>query len=421
MNLKNIWHLFKHGVDLRKYNYLYFLLTAGVLILYKVLSNFYRFPNFLSLMIPMLAMIGGFSLLISSALIPNVSKTAVKGQGGHYTWGYILSTVRFPKDLLFTYFLEIVFDSLLLAITLAIALPNLEWWIFCTVLNIGAVVIIRLSKLVGGLRGAKVRSSLNHQETKNIKYKTIFYGLVGFGILLVSSDELSSLIPPSLIEYLATPFAIGFILYTPFLIYNILTTDYNYQENSLYMKKILGAGGGIVLVSLVFFYNQEMKSGYIIFSEISEGNIERVEKSLQRYKDVLKLRGENTNLSPLLFAAKKNQAEIVKLILNNGGDINETDHIGNNLLTYTARNCNYNLSEYLVKKGINYNNMPSDNMNPLFTAASVNCLPLIKYFRKLKMEEGAVNKDKQNYIIFGSSQNEEFKLLYKFLFRNGLF
>lgn len=421
MNSKVVWHLFKHGVALKKESYLYLLLTIAVLILFQVLSTFYHFPAIVKLMIPLVGVIFVFSLVLNSALIPGSSKVAAKGVGGHYTWGYVLSTIRFPKDLLFAFFLELILDSIFLMVISIIALPKLEWWIMCGSMSIGALIFIRPTKLLNGLRGTKGRSTWNNEKTDKINSKMIIFGLVAFGFILMESDQFISLIPPSLMSYLSTPLIIGFAFYFPFLIYHTLVTDYNYQESSLYIKKVLALGSVVVLVSLVYFYNNEMKSGYIIFDEIREGNVEQVEKQLRKHKSVFNLRDEDTNLSPLLFAAKYNQSNIVKLILNNGGNINETDYVGNNLLTYTAIHCNYDLSDYLVRKGINYKHMPSDNMNPLFDAAANNCLPLITFFRKLKMEEGAINKQGQNYIQFGSVQNAEFKSVYKFLFRNGLF
>ena len=74
-----------------------------------------------------------------------------------------------------------------------------------------------------------------------------------------------------------------------------------------------------------------------------------VEKLLTK-EDVL-INGRSEGKSPLLLSAKKNQTEVVSILLENGADVHIDDEYGNTPLLYAAEYLNLELAIILKRFG----------------------------------------------------------------------
>lgn len=413
MNKNIILHLLKHGWNLKRANYLTVFSMIIAMAGLKIFLKYYNVLPEIVLVIQAFVVIGSGALLFLSFLIPSQTKGVNKGS--NYSWSYVLSTIRFTKSYLYALVLEIVFDAFLFA---AVICSVIDYEFDSLLVSFGGAFValhfIRYCFVMNGIQTTKGRVQ---QIEPKIRTRYILYALVGTVGFIIFTE---TLLPMELVGFIMIPCFLVILIMHPFRTYYNFVTDYNKKERKKLTIKISLPFLVAALVGCAYFYFDQVQNGYLIFTAINNQNVNKVEELILKDKNLLKVQGRTSGLTPLFWAAKENREEIVRVILKNGGNINEVDKIGNNLLTYTAQNCNYRLSEFLVEKGINYNQMPSDKMNPLFTAARENCLPLLMYFRKLKMNEVQVNNKGENYIQFGASRNIDFDSSYKFLLKNNL-
>lgn len=416
MNKNVVLHLLKHGWSLKRTNYSIVFIMIMLMIGLKIFLKYYNVSPEMVLVVQAVVVVGSIMLLFLSFLIPSQTKGISKNQGSNYSWSYILSTVRFTRAYLFTLILEVFFDAFLFAAIIS-SVGNYEpyTWLISFTVTIIVLYFVRYCTLLGGVEAAKGRSKQPKIKMKYLQY--CFFVLVGALGVVISTK---TLLPIEILSFILFPCFFLMGIYHPFLTYHHFVTDYNKNERKKLSIKMWSSFFIAALLGCTYFYIDQVQHGYLIFTAINNSNVKKVEALILKDKNILKIKGKTSGLTPLFWAAKQNQEEIVNVILKNGGNINEVDKSGNSLLAYTSQNCNYRLSEFLVKKGINYNQMPSDKMNPLFTAARENCLPLLMYFRKLKMDEGQLNNKGESYIQFGTSRNVDFKSSYNFLLRNNL-
>ncbi|OUM68856.1 hypothetical protein PIROE2DRAFT_27061, partial [Piromyces sp. E2] len=81
---------------------------------------------------------------------------------------------------------------------------------------------------------------------------------------------------------------------------------------------------------------------------------------------------EDNNLQPLIFAIKKNNPEFVKLLIENGADINEFSYNGNTPLLQAINNDNTEIIHLLIDNGVNLNQCNNEGKLPLEIAKEKN-------------------------------------------------
>lgn len=408
MKKKIIFHILKHELLLKKNSYIVYFSALILLLVFQILVNYYNVNAVWKIVAIITSIVFPFYILNQTFLIPSGAKGVVKFQNGGYSWGYVLTTFRSRENYLFAVIVELLIDISLCLLMISLCFINTkhELIIVCFLMTPLLNYTFRFTKFAS-VRNANGRSA-SDVKTLNKSIVYILAGLAGGALFLID-------IPSELILYVLGPMFICFYIYLPFLVKRSITYDLNKKERCKLNKQYSFISASLIALGLTCFYFDQIKSGHQIFTEINQNNNSKVHSLILKNKKLLKLKGRTYGLTPLLFAAKKNNTEIVKWILQNGGNVNDVDNTGNNLLTYTAGNCNLELTEYVIDRGVDIKHLPKDKMNALFTAASSNCEVLIRYFKKIGMDEGQVNQKGQNYIEYGKTRNSNFEVLYNFI------
>ena len=93
----------------------------------------------------------------------------------------------------------------------------------------------------------------------------------------------------------------------------------------------------------------------------------------------------------LAYACKYNHMDIVKFLLENGADINETVNTGSTPLAVALLAGNFEIADFLIQKKADINKSDIMGMSPLMWAAKEGNLKVVQYL----VEHGA-NVNKQN-------------------------
>lgn len=103
----------------------------------------------------------------------------------------------------------------------------------------------------------------------------------------------------------------------------------------------------------------------------------------------------NMDISPLHYACKLGNIEIVQLLLGNGADINLINNSGNRPIYYACDLGNIELIKYLIEHGANFNDL--NIIDNLINAIDNNDIELLKYY----IEHGAAidEEDSNGYSI----------------------
>ena len=94
----------------------------------------------------------------------------------------------------------------------------------------------------------------------------------------------------------------------------------------------------------------------------------------------------------LVEAAKGGHLEIVKYLLEKGGNINDKDDKCRTALIYASMSVDLETVKYLIEKGADVNAKDNNGSTALMDASSGGCLEIIKYL----IENGADINDKDN-------------------------
>ena len=103
-----------------------------------------------------------------------------------------------------------------------------------------------------------------------------------------------------------------------------------------------------------------------LMSAIYHGHADIVQEIINLDKDIIH-RLHNSEILPLNFAIKHNKFELVKLLIENGADINLSDNIDSPLTIAIAKQ-DVNLISYLIKKGVDINRVDDQGNTPLVYA-----------------------------------------------------
>lgn len=413
-NLTVCIHLLKNGFLVKREKYGYCILIAALIVLLKIFSSHYKSKEGLIIVVMFSLTILALVLLWSSAFAPAFGKNSKEKNS--FGASYLLSTVRFPAMIIVTNLIESLFDSVLIVAIFLLAFfsyfekNDYHNFIELVVVFVTVAVFVRYMQL-GSFGNVKGRIKDNDKKSKRY-----FFIFVLAGLFALSTKILNI----ALIQYLALPFLCSFLIGLIILVYVQIATDFNKKEYWRFNYLIFSLFTLPLIYPAISFYQDELKSGKIVFEYIQNNEPEEVLKILHENKQALNVRGPNTKLSPLLYSAKIDKLEMIKLLLANGANINEVDHYGQNLLFYTADKCNLEATEFLVKSGINYKQLSIIKQSPIFKAAKSNCLPLVYYFKKLGLSEEQKDTSNKNYIQYASSSDIESNRAFNFLIRNQL-
>lgn len=133
------------------------------------------------------------------------------------------------------------------------------------------------------------------------------------------------------------------------------------------LDKILQEGGIDTIYERI---DSGFKGNLFFYMLNSEQNAKCLQSVLSYHPDLETVQHEyySKNETPLLYAAKNNAGEAVKLLVEQGADVNVKDTEGNNALYYAIRFNNMEAAEALIVGGIDYSSMQFDKTD-LFTSA----------------------------------------------------
>lgn len=123
----------------------------------------------------------------------------------------------------------------------------------------------------------------------------------------------------------------------------------------------------------------------------------------------------NMDISPLHYACKLGNIEIIQLLLGNGADINLINNSGKSPIYYACKHGNIELIKYLIEHGANFNDISI--INHLINAIDNNDIELLKYY----IEHGAnINEEDSNgySLLMYSCMNNKYDMV-KYLIDNG--
>jgi len=102
--------------------------------------------------------------------------------------------------------------------------------------------------------------------------------------------------------------------------------------------------------------------------------------------------------TPLIISCKKGNLNIVKLLVDNGADINKKNKYGDTPLTISCEKGNFDIIKYLVEKGADinlFNSTGTSPLNILCRKSSENSLKIMDYL--ITKNESCIDKIDKNY------------------------
>jgi len=127
------------------------------------------------------------------------------------------------------------------------------------------------------------------------------------------------------------------------------------------------------------------------------------------------IRGNNIGNSPLCFAAKQNNFKIIKYLVDNGANINH----GSTPLYYAIRHNNFEAVKYLVEKGAELNSTRYRATSLLKLAIQHGAFEMIKYL----IDKGVKVNIRQSYsswpILHSAAWDQDIKVI-KLLVKSGV-
>ena len=123
----------------------------------------------------------------------------------------------------------------------------------------------------------------------------------------------------------------------------------------------------IIFTSLLFFASQAFSQE--MFTAVVQGNIEKVEQLVEA-DSTHALKKDARGFSPIHFAANFNQLEIIKLLIENGADINELGPFDRQPVHWAAATKSIDVLKWLHKLGADLNCKDATNKTPLYLAVT---------------------------------------------------
>lgn len=364
--------------------------------------------------------------LHKSWLVPENVSSSKKELSQNYSTNYFRSTIRYPLETIFAILIETFFDITLISIfvfsSIYHELGNELYQSFYRIWITIGVFLLSYRSYVMLSANSRYQRSLSY-KLFNLKIsprqqKILIIILIFFVIGIINFYNLMSF---NMFINIVAPSALGFFIFIICFSYISSTTDFNMLERKKYDRKVASGGVVLLLLSYSFYYIEKIRTGYVIFDAIETNNLVKIERIVKTNKDVLKLTDEESKLTPLHFAFKKNRQEAMKLLLKNGANVNELDSNGNNLMFSVANYCDYEMGEFLVKNGINPHFKNKFGKNAYWKASERSCLPLLMYFNKLKIEKQKfVKHENADIVNKDNGVNKYYEKLYEFYKRHSL-
>ena len=154
----------------------------------------------------------------------------------------------------------------------------------------------------------------------------------------------------------------------------------------------------------------------ILFSLISKNNYAELENYFVQNKEkVLTFINEkdvDSGYAPLTVAVTSGNMKIVKLLVDNGANVNTQDLLGRTPLHYTCDHNYLEIAKFLIKHGANINLTDNHLNQPLFEAVfnaaseDEDKLPLVELFLKNGADPNFQNKSNKSPLSFAKEVDD---------------
>ncbi len=164
--------------------------------------------------------------------------------------------------------------------------------------------------------------------------------------------------------------------------------------------------GNVKLIRAVCDYdiiNHQNENGYTLLSIACMRNDILMIKSLLKFLPDTNIK-TNDGFSPLMFAIKNNNLETVKLLIENGANVNDQKGIGSSLM-YACSYGFYEIIDLLISNNAKLNTVDGDKNNLLMIASKEGYLKIAKYLIGKNINVNEVNKIGNNALMFAILSN----------------
>ena len=170
--------------------------------------------------------------------------------------------------------------------------------------------------------------------------------------------------------------------------------------------------------------NKEIKSPFIEFYRTNDYSLNEAytfpiinavrRGHLEIFKYFIEEKGANINASTIIitrssafdrrttFLVEAGNLEIVKYLLEKGGNINDKDDKGRTALIYASMSVDLETVKYLIEKGADVNAKDNNGSTALMDASSGGCLEIIKYLIEKGADVNAKDNNGSTALIYAS-------------------
>lgn len=149
-------------------------------------------------------------------------------------------------------------------------------------------------------------------------------------------------------------------------------------------------------------------------------------KDLELMKAVINVKSDqetkdlgNSDISPVMYALKGGNFEVIQKLLDNGADVNAHDSAGNTVLIYACRfKADENIIKMLVKYGANVNARDNNWKSVLMYACQNDNVEILKILVQAGANVNAKMEDGTTALIIAAQENPNIEIT-KFLLDNG--
>jgi hypothetical protein len=422
MDKKEVLHLLKNSLSLKKKRYLYAAASFGMLIVIRSLYHVLFMSELIFIALNLLFAFIPVYFLFNSELISNKAKTGAKSSSETYSLSYLFPTIISFGSYIAAIIIEILIDSLVLTVP-AVIFKMATYKVFFTFVFIFYLLyILRLTSLANVIRKFKGRYTQLY-KTQHTPSSILLSSLaVIFGLLFVRWLDVVKL--SDFFTFISLfVVLLAMLILIPRLSLTLLRSDKTYVRATHWKTIILVFLLDIGLFYLADPFNLIIPDNQKIFRYIDNGKIGEINKLLVVNKTIMTQRDHANNFTPLLYAVHSRHSEIAQLLIDSGASVFDVGKHNLNLLHLASQKCYPNLALQFVKKGLDINSFSDKHRNALFYAAKDRCYPLVIYYERLGVDPKILDVENMNfreYAKFGDSDTT-FDESYDFLSEIGVF
>lgn len=213
-----------------------------------------------------------------------------------------------------------------------------------------------------------------------------------------------------------------------FFVDNGAKVHFKSNENYSVIDYLLLSDNTIINNDMIIFCNKIMSDVIFKYDKILlkiSMDCKFFTEDLQKFIIELINRGTNINdfeITPIVFACKNNNIELVNLLIQFGANVNRSDDLNISPIIYACKNNNIELTKLLIKSGADVNHSDNTNSTALIYASQFDNIELVKLLINAGAKIEVSNNKRINPITMAFSE-KRFDI-YEYLvniYKNGKF